>query len=80
LGKSPIESVIAAMSDEEKIQLVLGTGMQVPGLPENKRSPVVGEVKKHGFTERGEIANILKRSQFAQVPELNLLNTLELFG
>ena len=44
LGKSPIESVIAAMSDEEKIQLVLGTGMQVPGLPENKRSPVVGEV------------------------------------
>ncbi len=40
----------------------------------------VEELKRHGFADRSEIANILKRSQFAQVPELNLLNTLELFG
>ena len=39
----------------------------------------VSELKKHGFTERGEIAHILKRSQFALIPELNLVNTLELF-
>ena len=44
LGKDPIQSVIAAMTDEEKIQLVMGTGMQIPGLPEDKQSPVVGAV------------------------------------
>ena len=44
LGKDSIQAVIAAMTDEEKIQLVMGTGMQVPGLPEDKQSPVVGEV------------------------------------
>ncbi len=45
LGKDSIESVIAAMTDEEKIQLVMGTGMNVPGLPEEKQAPVVGAVE-----------------------------------
>lgn len=44
LGKDPLQAVIAAMTDEEKIQLVMGTGMQVPGLPEDMQSPVVGAV------------------------------------
>lgn len=44
LGKDPIQSVIAAMTEEEKIQLVMGTGMQIPGLPEDKQSPVVGAI------------------------------------
>ena len=39
----------------------------------------VQELKKVGITERPEVIYVLKRSQFAQVPELNLLNTLELF-
>lgn len=36
-------------------------------------------LKDAGITERPEVIYVLKRSQFAQVPELNLLNTLELF-
>jgi len=39
----------------------------------------VSELKKVGIESRPEVAYILKRSQFAQVPELNLVNTLELF-
>ena len=39
----------------------------------------VAELKKVGIESRPEVAYILKRSQFAQVPELNLVNTLELF-
>ena len=39
----------------------------------------VQELKDNGFTERSDIAYILKKSMFAQVPELNLVNTLELF-
>ena len=40
----------------------------------------VEELKKHGFTDRAEIAYILRKSQFVEVPELNLVNTLTLFG
>ena len=32
LGKSPMKDVIAAMTTEEKVSLVLGTGMNVPGI------------------------------------------------
>lgn len=39
----------------------------------------VEELKKNGVTDRSEIAYILKKSQFAMIPELNLVNTLELF-
>jgi len=35
LGKSPIKSVIAAMTLEEKVSLVVGVGMQMQGLPAN---------------------------------------------
>ena len=40
----------------------------------------VAELKKAGIESRQEVAYVLKRSQFAQVRELNLLNALELFG
>jgi len=33
LGKSPTREVIAAMTREEKVNLVTGTGMRRPGLP-----------------------------------------------
>ena len=44
LGKQSIQAVIAAMTPEEKVSLVMGTGMHFPGLSENKKAPVVGEV------------------------------------
>ena len=42
LGKSPTKDVIAALTVEEKVNLVLGTGMQFPGLPPEMQGPVVG--------------------------------------
>lgn len=39
----------------------------------------VAELKKVGIESRPEVAYILKRSIFADIPELNLVNTLELF-
>ncbi len=45
LGKSPTRSVVAAMTREEKVNLVIGTGMQRPGLPPEMQGPAVGEVK-----------------------------------
>lgn len=45
LGKSPIKEVIAAMTLQEKVNLVIGTGMDFPGLPPDKQGPVVGETK-----------------------------------
>lgn len=48
LGTSPTQDVIAAMTNEEKVGLVLGTGMDMPGLdlgPE-MRGPVVGQTIK----------------------------------
>ena len=44
LGKQSIQAVIAAMTPEEKVSLVMGTGMSFPGLSEDKKAPVVGEV------------------------------------
>lgn len=40
----------------------------------------VEELKKNGFSDRAEIAYILRKSIFADIPELNLVNTLTLFG
>jgi beta-glucosidase len=34
LGKNPIKEVIAAMTREEKINLVVGMGMNIPGMPQ----------------------------------------------
>jgi len=45
LGKSPTRDVVAAMTREEKVNLVIGTGMQRPGLPADMQGPAVGEVK-----------------------------------
>src|SRR5262245_8603749 len=43
LGKSPLRDVIAAMTREEKVGLVMGTGMSFPGLPPDRQAPVVGQ-------------------------------------
>jgi beta-glucosidase len=45
LGKSPIRDVIAAMTKDEKVSLVLGTGMRFPGLPPEMQGPAVGETQ-----------------------------------
>jgi beta-glucosidase len=45
LGKSPTREVVAAMTREEKVNLVIGTGVQRPGLPPDRQGPVVGETK-----------------------------------
>ncbi|HEB28693.1 MAG TPA: beta-glucosidase, partial [Porticoccus sp.] len=42
LGKDPLQSVISALTQQEKINLVMGTGMDFPGLPDELRAPVVG--------------------------------------
>ncbi|MCZ6818938.1 MAG: glycoside hydrolase family 3 C-terminal domain-containing protein [Calditrichaeota bacterium] len=43
LGKSSAKDVIAAMTVEEKVNLVMGTGMNFPGLPSDLQGPAVGE-------------------------------------
>jgi beta-glucosidase len=45
LGKSPTRDVVAAMTREEKVSLVTGTGMRRPGLPPERQGPAVGETK-----------------------------------
>ncbi len=45
LGKSPNRDVIAAMTREEKVGLVMGTGMRFPDLSPD-RQPPVGEIKE----------------------------------
>jgi beta-glucosidase len=52
LGKDPLSKVIAAMTLEEKVNMVVGTGMRMPGAPpETKKaleqmSPVVGQTQE----------------------------------
>jgi beta-glucosidase len=43
LGKSPIKDVVAAMTREEKVGLVMGTGMSFPNMPPDMQAPAVGE-------------------------------------
>jgi beta-glucosidase len=45
-GQSPTEDVIAAMTREEKVGLVMGTGMHMPFLPEEMQGPAVGETSE----------------------------------
>jgi beta-glucosidase len=46
LGKSPTRDVVAAMTREEKVSLVIGTGMRRPGMSPDRQGPVVGETAK----------------------------------
>ena len=45
LGTSPTKDVLAAMTTEEKVSLVVGAGMTLPGidLGEERKAPAVGE-------------------------------------
>ena len=44
LGKNTIKEVIAAMTQEEKVRLLVGLGMKLPGMPESMQNlPVVGQ-------------------------------------
>ncbi len=45
LGKSPTKDVVAAMTNEEKVSLVIGAGMTLPGidLGEERKAPAVAE-------------------------------------
>jgi beta-glucosidase len=51
LGKDPVAKVIAAMTLEEKVNLVVGAGMRMPGAPPStaaalqQASPVVGQTQ-----------------------------------
>jgi beta-glucosidase len=45
LGKSPTRDVIAAMTREEKVNLVVGMGMRRPGAPPADRQPAVGDTR-----------------------------------
>jgi beta-glucosidase len=42
LGKAPVKDVIAAMTREEKVSLVIGTGMRFAGLSPDMAGPSVG--------------------------------------
>ncbi len=42
LGENPMSEVIAALTLEEKVSLLLGTGMDIPNAPADMQGPVVG--------------------------------------
>ena len=42
LGTSQLKEIVAALTVDEKVSLVTGTGMKMPGLPESFQPPVVG--------------------------------------
>ncbi|MEN0037434.1 MAG: glycoside hydrolase family 3 C-terminal domain-containing protein [Cellvibrio sp.] len=44
LGKSPLNDVISALTLQEKVLIVTGSGMDFPGLPPSMQGPVVGIV------------------------------------
>ncbi len=43
LGKSPTREVVAALTREEKVNLVTGTGMRMPGQLQGAQAPAVGQ-------------------------------------
>lgn len=43
LGKNALTEVIKAMTLQEKVSLLVGTGMKFPGLPPDMQGPVVGQ-------------------------------------
>jgi beta-glucosidase len=43
LGKDATRDVVAAMTTEEKVGLLMGTGMSLPGLPPEMQGPAVGQ-------------------------------------
>jgi beta-glucosidase len=43
LGKSPTREVVKALTREEKVNLVTGTGMRMPGQPQGQQAPAVGQ-------------------------------------
>ena len=45
LGKAPLAQVVAAMTLQEKVELVTGQGMNFPGLPDDMQAPVVGAIE-----------------------------------
>ncbi len=45
LGQAPLEQVVAALTVQEKVELVTGQGMSFPGLPEDMQAPVVGSIE-----------------------------------
>lgn len=45
LGQASLEQVVAALTLEEKIELVTGQGMDLPGLPADMQAPVVGAIE-----------------------------------
>lgn len=46
LGKSPLNEVIGALTLQEKVLIVTGSGMNFPGLPPSMQGPVVGTVSE----------------------------------
>ena len=46
LGKDNVDAVIQAMTLEEKAALVIGAGMNYPGMPEDRQGPAIGETTK----------------------------------
>ena len=45
LGKAPVKNVIAAMTLEEKTNLVVGMGMHMEGLPASMSNPAIGQTQ-----------------------------------
>ena len=45
LGKSSTKDVVAALTPEEKVRLVVGTGTSFAGLPPEMQGPAVGETQ-----------------------------------
>src|ERR1700740_2587357 len=45
LGKNSVKEVVGAMTPEEKVGLVVGMGMNFPGLPANMQGPTVGQTQ-----------------------------------
>ena len=54
LGKASVKQVVAAMTLEEKVKMVIGMGLKMPGMPPpakkvNAEKPKTDTVSKEGF-------------------------------